>query len=276
LEPGYVSLKLYYEGRALAVSTHYFEYRDLPFKVGMKRDREMVDAFRNQWDSEHSHDHKVRLVERVTYISQSAAAFNCANETSFQRDYLDNADARFDEETERQSLDQLVLNLVSGLDSQKLNILATPDAFNANLIHYAAALNLHATLEHLNELGVPLDDKISGTYQTPFIIASLCGHTEAVRVLNKQHSLNGSEDEDKTPHDAFVQMLNREFPMGRIKVGESSLGHSKAPGKQREVSPLSNLPRRCGISEQESKLLESQCRNKESPVNLEASEDVAL
>ncbi len=83
LEVGYVSLKLHYEGRTLAVAPNYFEYRDLPFKLGMKRDREIVDAFRNHWDGEHSHDHKVRLVERVNFISVSASNFNCANETSF-------------------------------------------------------------------------------------------------------------------------------------------------------------------------------------------------
>jgi hypothetical protein len=105
-EPGFVALRLFYEGRPLCVAPNYFEYRDLPFKVGMKRDRETTDPFqtagdKNIFDLEHSQQHKVRLVERVTYIQQNASIFGQSNENSFLRDYLDNAVARFDEETER-------------------------------------------------------------------------------------------------------------------------------------------------------------------------------
>jgi len=43
---------LFYEGRVLAVAREYFEYRDLPFKIGMKRDRDVADPFttNNKWD----------------------------------------------------------------------------------------------------------------------------------------------------------------------------------------------------------------------------------
>lgn len=46
----------------------------------MKRDREIADPFqteedKNNFDMEHSQQHKVRLVERVTYIQQTASIF---------------------------------------------------------------------------------------------------------------------------------------------------------------------------------------------------------
>ena len=44
-EPGYVSLRLFFEGRPLCCAPNYFEFRDLPFKLGMKRDRELADPF---------------------------------------------------------------------------------------------------------------------------------------------------------------------------------------------------------------------------------------
>lgn len=72
-EPGFVALRLYYEGRPLCIAPNYFEYRDLPFKLGMKRDRETADPLlteddNNNFDQNHSQQNKVRLVERVTYI----------------------------------------------------------------------------------------------------------------------------------------------------------------------------------------------------------------
>jgi hypothetical protein len=44
-DPGFVALRLFYEGNLLCAAPNYFEYRDLPFKVGMKRDRERTDPF---------------------------------------------------------------------------------------------------------------------------------------------------------------------------------------------------------------------------------------
>lgn len=64
----------------MCTAPNYFEYRDLPFKVGMKRDRDQADPFqvdddKNTFDQEHSQQNKVRLVERVTYIQQTGSIF---------------------------------------------------------------------------------------------------------------------------------------------------------------------------------------------------------
>ena len=113
VEPGFVSLRLCYEGSVLACSLNFFEYRDSPLRT-FKRERDTTDPFYakenriNSFDSEHSQLHKVRLIERVTYINQQVSSFGTCNETSFFRDYFESADNRFDEETERLQLVNIV------------------------------------------------------------------------------------------------------------------------------------------------------------------------
>jgi hypothetical protein len=61
-------------------------------------------------------------------------------------------------------------------------------------------------------------------------------------------------DDLRSEHDLFVEMLNREFPSG-VRIENSSLSvPQSASTRPRADSPYGkNLPRKCGISESESK-----------------------
>ena len=109
-----IPLRLLYEGKVICQARDYFEYRDLPFKVGSKRQRDAIsiEGSRNQWDQENQPAHKVRLVDRINSFREHSSCFgNQNNENSFMRDYLE-AESRFDAETERQQLLAFVISFI--------------------------------------------------------------------------------------------------------------------------------------------------------------------
>ena len=60
-----------------------------------------LSSSNDQFDPQDSHTCKVRLVERVSYITQSCG-FDSPHDTSFLRDYLDSVpESAFDDEEER-------------------------------------------------------------------------------------------------------------------------------------------------------------------------------
>lgn len=72
-----IPLRILYEGKVICQAREYFEYRDLPFKVGAKRQRDAVsiENSRNQWDEENQPAHKVRLVDRINHIREHSCFF---------------------------------------------------------------------------------------------------------------------------------------------------------------------------------------------------------
>lgn len=130
-------------------------------------------------------------------------------------------------------------------------VLEQTDKRGASIIHYMMACDLHEVVPRLQHRGLNLNHKVSGTNETPLLIASLCGHEHSVRALTRAGCslIEQSQVEfDLSNQEQFLQMLNREFPHN-LQLEESRLSVPQ-PLRQRDYSPANSaLPRKCGISE---------------------------
>lgn len=135
------------------------------------------------------------------------------------------------------------------------------DNFGANLVHYVAACDLHEIVPKLKAKSVTVKERVKDGNLTPLLIASVCGKDKTVKELLKAGASLVEEETGgsaMSEHDLFVEMLNREFPSSSVHVEQSSLQppSSLNATKKRGNSPSNYaLPRKCGISEQESKFL---------------------
>lgn len=77
----------------IATAVNSFEYRDSPLRQNLKRPRETTDPLESNnslLDGGCFQVNKMRLIERIHYIDRNSSIFGSINETSFNREAVDN------------------------------------------------------------------------------------------------------------------------------------------------------------------------------------------
>lgn len=81
-----------------------FEYRESPLRQNHKRPRETTDPLESNsslLDGGSYQVNKMRLIERIHYVDRNSSIFGSINETSFNREAIDN---KIDIESEKRVL----------------------------------------------------------------------------------------------------------------------------------------------------------------------------